>query len=92
MDAFGGIPEKSVKEVEELVDGNKVNVKRRLLLTPEEISRAVQDFVNASQETGRPEPRLTVKPATPEEGTIRPAQLAFLTPDVPATLILNQIT
>jgi len=92
VDAFGGIPEKSVKEVEELVDGNKVKVKRRLLLTPEEISTAVQEFVNASQETGRPEPRLTVNLAAPEEGTIRPAQLAFLTPDVPATLILNPIT
>ena len=26
-----------------------------------------------------------------ENGVIRPAQLAFLSPDVPATLILNQI-
>ncbi len=91
VDVFGGIPEKNVKEVEELINGKKVMVKRRLLLTPEEIAEKVQNFVKTSQEKGRPKPRLTVNLADYEEGVIRPAQLAFLTPDVPATLILNQI-
>ena len=35
--------------------------------------------------------RLQVNVADYEKGAIRPAQLAFLSPDVPATLILNQI-
>lgn len=35
--------------------------------------------------------RLQVNLADFENGAIRPAQLAFLSPDVPATLILNQI-
>ena len=35
--------------------------------------------------------RLPVNPAGYENDVIRPAQLAFLSPDVPATLILNQI-
>jgi hypothetical protein len=83
VDTFGGIPEK------------KVEAGERRLLTPEEIANTVQDLVNKSQEEGRegrPEPRITSNLADYEEGIIRPAQLAFLTPDVPATLILNQIT
>ncbi len=39
---------------------------------------------------GRVNQRLSVNPAEREGGTIRPAQLAFLSPDVPDTLILNQ--
>jgi hypothetical protein len=41
--------------------------------------------------TGRPEARLRVNLAGDEGGTIRPAQLAILTPDMAETLILNQI-
>jgi baseplate J-like protein len=80
VDAFGSIPEK------------KAEAGERRLLTPEEISRQVQKLVEASKAEGRPESRLRVNQAALEEGTIRPAQLAFLTPAVPATLILNQIT
>ena len=76
VDVLGGVPEKMVEAGE------------RRLLTPDEISAEVQKLVGKE----RPEPRLTVNLAAREEGTIRPAQLAFLTPDVPATLILNQIT
>jgi len=79
VDAFGGIPEK------------KLDQSVRRLLTPEEISAEVQILVQASEATGRPGPRLTVNLAAREGEMIRPAQLAFLTPDVPATLILNQI-
>jgi hypothetical protein len=39
----------------------------------------------------RPEARLPVNLADFEQGALRPAQLAFLTPDVPETLILNRI-
>lgn len=91
VDTFGGIPEKNVKEVEEVIDGNKVKVKKRLILTPEEIAGEVEDLVKTSQEKRGPRSRLKVNLADYEEGIIRPAQLAFLTPDVPATLILNQI-
>jgi predicted phage baseplate assembly protein len=41
---------------------------------------------------GGPRPRVLVKMAGPREGAIRPAQLAFLTPHVPDTLILKEIT
>jgi hypothetical protein len=80
VDIFGGIPEKKAEEGE------------RRLLTPEEISGEVEDLVNASLEKKRPDSRLKVNLADYEEGTIRPAQIAFLSSDVPATLILNQIT
>ncbi len=80
VDAFGGIPEKKLDE----------GVRR--LLTPEEISGEVQILVQASEAKGRPRPRLAVNLAAREGEMIRPAQLAFLTPDVPASLILNQIT
>ena len=80
VDVFGGIPEKKAEEGE------------RRLLTPEEISGEVEDLVNASLEKKRPASRLEVNLADYEEGTIRPAQIAFLSSDVPATLILNQIT
>ena len=76
VDVFGGVPEKMAKPGE------------RRLLTLEEISDEITKLVGKE----RPESRLTVNLAGREEGTIRPAQLAFLTPDVPATLILNQIT
>ncbi len=79
VDAFGGIPEKKADKGE------------RRLLTPQEISEEVEDLVNASLEKKGPESRLTVNLADFKEGTIHPAQIAFLTPDVPATLILNQI-
>ena len=76
VDVFGGVPEKTVEAGE------------RRLLTPEEISAEVQKLVAKE----RPESRLPVNLAALKNSMIRPAQLAFLTPDVPATLILNQIT
>ena len=76
VDVFGGVPEKTVEAGE------------RRLLTPEEISAEVQKLVGKE----RPESRLPVNLAALKNSMIRPAQLAFLTPDVPATLILNQIT
>jgi hypothetical protein len=94
VDIFGGIPEKNVKEVEELVKDKIVTLKKRVLLTPQEIAASVQKLVRDSNEERIPESRLKVNLAEfeKETGKIRPAQLAFLTPEVPDTLILNQIT
>jgi len=64
---------------EKKVDGNQ-----RRLLTPTEILDEIQKLK-------APAPRVAVNLAGFEEGVIRPAQLAYLTPDVPETLILNQI-
>ena len=91
VDAFGGIPEKAVKEVEETIGGQKVKVRKRLLLTPQEIAEETNKLVVKSIKTQRPETRIQVNLADFEEKVLRPAQLAFLTPEVPATLILNQI-
>jgi PKD repeat protein len=57
--------------------------------TPDEIAEEVQQMIENQKET--PEPRIQVKMARVEDGTIHPAQLAFLTPDVEATLILNEV-
>jgi len=78
VDVLGGAPEK------------KIEAGKRRLLTPEEIAKTVQDFIKKSQKKGRPELRLPVNLSDYEGGIIRPAQLAFLTPDVPDTLIMNQ--
>jgi hypothetical protein len=62
----------------------KVDGAQRRLLTPEEILEEVRKLTT-------PAPRVPVNLAGFEGGVIRPAQLAYLTPDVPETLILNQI-
>jgi hypothetical protein len=86
VDAFGGIPEKKLFEI-------------RRLLTPKEIADEVNNFIKKTLQT-----RIHVNLAgyRDEDGSIEadkagnimihPAQLAFLTPEVPATLIFNQIT
>jgi hypothetical protein len=79
VDAFGGIPEK------------KLDQGQRRLLTPAEIGDEVQTIVTQSKTEG-PAHRARVNLAIFEGKNLRPAQLAFLTPDVPETLILNQIT
>jgi baseplate J-like protein len=80
VDLLGAVPEKKSDHGE------------RRLLTPDEIAAEVQQQINDSQVKG-PRQRITVNVAGAETKTnpISPAQLAFLTPDVPATLILNQI-
>jgi hypothetical protein len=40
---------------------------------------------------GKPEPRVPVNLAGVKDGAMRPAQLAYLTPDVADTLVINQI-
>jgi hypothetical protein len=67
---------------------------KRRLLTPDEISaRVINPLTDKSGKLlEEPLSRIRVNVADRGEGVIHPAQLAFLTPDVPATLILNQIT
>ena len=89
IEAFGGIPEK-------IADGGV-----RRLLTPDEISEAVACLSGAisegcekygdSKEAGNIRHRVKVNLAERVGGMIRPAQIAFLTPNVSDTLILNQI-
>ncbi len=88
VDLLRGIPEKTP---------DKQSSGNRRLLTPSEIADWVSGSLkdqNGNEIKGVAEPlsRLTVNLATRVEGGILPAQLAFLTPDVPEALILNQIT
>jgi predicted phage baseplate assembly protein len=73
---FGGIP-----EMKAAADGTRV------LLTLDELGEAAQQVASA-----REIPRaVAANLAGFEKGGIRPAQLAIFTPDVPDTLILNQV-
>ncbi|MGH7496692.1 MAG: putative baseplate assembly protein [bacterium] len=79
VDTFGGIPEK-------IADAEGA----RHLITPEEMAIKVQEFVEASETSG-PLPRVKANLADFEKGLLHPAQIAYLTPEVPETLILNPI-
>lgn len=75
VDALGGVAERNE-------DGT--------VRTPNELTGAAQDIVTA----GKPDQRVRVNlPELPQssDGVIRPAQLAYLVPEVPDTLILNLI-
>jgi hypothetical protein len=76
VDMFGGIPDQTT------VAG------QRRSLTPSEMVAAVQTLIATSQQTG-PAPYVAANLARIENGTIQAAQLAYLTPSVPETLILN---
>jgi len=78
VDAFGGVPER----VPDL-DG-------RRRLEPGEIAEAVRQIVIRDTSRG-PAPRVRVNHAGRENGNLRPAQIAYLSPLVPATLILNEV-
>ena len=84
VDVLRGIPER-------IPDAK--NPGQRRLLTPEEIAKQVTEPLKDQAGTIIKEPlaRITVNLADSKAGMILPAQLAFLTPDVPETLILNQI-
>jgi hypothetical protein len=87
VDVLRGIPEK-------MPDAQ--NPSQRRLLTPSEIAEKVSGPL--TDEDGKvlkekePLSRITVNLAGRVADTILPAQLAFLTSEVPETLILNQIT
>jgi hypothetical protein len=76
VDTFGGVSEK-------IADSQK-GVRR--LRTPAEIADEVQSIVSQG-----PEHRVSVNLADFEGRELRPAQLAYLSPLVPATLILNEV-
>jgi hypothetical protein len=92
VDTLRGIPEKTADEQ---------NPSQRRLVTPAEIAAKITEPLTDDQgniikdDKGNPitEPisRLTVNLADFERNSIRPAQLAFLSPDVEATLILNEV-
>ncbi len=86
VDTLGGIPEK-------LADASGA----RRLLTPDEISAAVQDLL---KDESRPQSRVVVNLAALEQGatpalrggaSVRPAQIAYFSPAVPDSLVLNPI-
>jgi predicted phage baseplate assembly protein len=76
VDAFGGVAEKDA-------DGR--------VLTPKEILDTAQTIITSSITSGKPEQRVRVNLPELSRDAIRPAQLAYLTPVVPDTLILNPI-
>jgi hypothetical protein len=79
VDAFGGIPEKTA---------DPATGSRRPLL-PQEIGAEITRLVRGE---GQPAGRVAVALASSRGTSTRPAQLAFLTPRVPDTLILKEIT
>jgi len=85
VDVLRGIPEKIP---------DPQNSGQRRLLTPEEIAKRVTEPLEdqAGKIIKEPLVRVTVNLAARVESVILPTQLAFLTPDVPETLVLNQIT
>lgn len=84
VNAFGGIPEKKPVTSEEIESFGNI----RRFLSPGEISDEVAKIIQAGT---RFQSRLVVNHAAFENNTVRPSQLAFLSPDVPSTLILNRI-
>jgi predicted phage baseplate assembly protein len=83
VDKLRGIPEKTI---------DQLHGGQRRLLTPAEIANIVSQSRDKNDiPIEDPLPRILVNLAGIEGGTIRPAQLAFLTPEIPATLNLKQI-
>lgn len=96
VDTFGAIPEKRAA-----ADG------RRVALSPTEIAAVAQKLVAQSQPSSYPEPvfgkalrevgksglppYIPVNLANVEKGGLRPAQIAYLSPNLPDTLILTEI-
>ena len=79
VDTFGGISEKRPD-----------STGGRRLRTPDEIAKEIQTIVKESSSKG-PAHRVSVNLADFEGQVLRPAQLAYLSPLVPATLILNEV-
>ncbi|WP_297324627.1 putative baseplate assembly protein [Nitrosomonas sp.] len=83
VNIFGGLPEKIVRDEKD---------KERELCTPTDIASIVKKmgFDESGKLKPRPDSRIPVNLA--RTGSALPAQLAFITPEVPETLILNQIS
>jgi len=81
VDTFGGVAEK-------IADAHTGT---RRLRTPAEIAEEVQAIVVRSAPPQGPTHRVSVNLGDFEGQELRPAQLAYLSPLVPATLILNEV-
>ena len=82
VETFGGVPEKRIHEV----------IGRQLALGPEQIAESIRSLVRESRQEGRPRRRIDVQLPRLVNGRLRSAQLAFLAPEVPQTLILTEIS
>ena len=83
VDAFGSIPEKKTFR-------DEIDRPVRRLLTPQEMAEEATKFLDTTK-IKRPGTRIRVNLAGIEDRVMYPAQLAYLTPDVADTLVLNQI-
>jgi hypothetical protein len=90
VDAFGGIPEKTAG-----VDTKGAPTGERALLTSTQLTALGQAIFNPTTGQGLvpigPARRVEADVAGFDNRSLRPAQLAIFTPEVPDTLILNQI-
>ncbi|MGZ8916395.1 MAG: putative baseplate assembly protein, partial [Methylobacter sp.] len=106
VNAFGGVPEKQAlteSEIVELTTAGTLPADGRRFLTPDEIANEVRKIIRRIQQLTRDQiealpasgelriPERIVVNLPVQAKFIRPAQLAFLSPDVPETLILKQI-
>jgi predicted phage baseplate assembly protein len=80
LDALGALPETVPGD-----DGER-------LQTPEEIADAVEAILTRELTNNRPIARVLARVAEFTGLKVRPAEIAVLSPDVPATLVLNQLT
>jgi hypothetical protein len=80
LDAFGDLPETVPGD-----DGER-------LQTPEEIAAAIQAILTREITNNTPIARVPVRVAEFTGLQVRPAEIAVLSPDVRATLVLNQLT
>jgi hypothetical protein len=84
LDTLGGLPE---KKTDTGADGKPV----RRPLTPQELAQEAGAFIAGSGATALPPQRIRVSRAGFDAGAMRPAQVAYLTSEVPDTLVLNQV-
>jgi hypothetical protein len=84
LDTLGGLPE---RKTDTGADGKPV----RRLLTPQELAEAAAAFIAGGGPSALPQQRLRVNRAGFDAGLMRPAQVAYVTPAVADTLVLNQV-
>jgi hypothetical protein len=92
VDVFGAVAE-MIDDLQIASDGSTQRIRR--LPTQKEIAAAIGAIVapsdSQSVRKGRLPPDVDVWPGGSDRGLLRPAELAVFTPDVPDTLILNQL-
>ncbi|HMI91850.1 MAG TPA: putative baseplate assembly protein [Polyangiales bacterium] len=90
VDAFGGVAE-MVADTISTPNGTQIPVRR--LSTQDEVAAAIAAIVapNALNAAGQPSDDVIAWPGGMDDGVLRPAEIAVFMPEVPDTLILNQI-